>query len=192
MGPCHQFKENIMELLDNELDIFQKKNLEKHLKECLRCSSFLSRVRLLKSYLKKLPSIKASENFQILLRERIRRETVGREKIAVTRASIVKRWAPAFGIAFFLIMIAVWILNFGIPFSHSPEGKLVTNPTIKSSNVETFNGKVQYVIDDFPTNASLSKSNSTDQRDSSLIGSDSLLQNNSFEEIKAHLTPVSF
>ncbi len=191
MAPCQWFKKNIMDLLDNELDIFQKKNLEKHLKECINCSNFLSRARLLKSYLKKLPRIKASENFQILLREHIRREMAEKKKVAVGRGLIIKRWVPAFGIAFFLILIGAWVFNRGIPFPHSLKGKVATNSTTRLHPGDTFNGKVQYVIDDFPSGISLS--NSESQMDSSsAIKSDSLLLNNGLEEVKAHLTPVSF
>ena len=75
MTPCERFRRNIFDLVDGELDVHQKHELEKHLKSCSCCALFFSQCRQLRKRLQNLPRLAASETFHLLLRERIRRDS---------------------------------------------------------------------------------------------------------------------
>ena len=90
MNPCERFKESIFDLVDDELDILRRKELERHLKACTLCSRFLEQIRSLRSQCKQLSSVSISEEFHIPLRERIRRENAGKRKFIYPLSNLIR------------------------------------------------------------------------------------------------------
>jgi anti-sigma factor RsiW len=184
MHPCQRFKESLLNFFDDELDIHQKKEVEKHLKECHHCALFLNRMRRLRSHLTGLTPMKASENFHILIRERIRRE-VARKRSGVTSTIIIRRWIPAFGLTVLIAVVGYWILDQNTTVFHPASD---VRPSSVSS--ENFDGQIQYVIDDYPDRLSVSREDE-ESRDSYVSG-DTIRSEEDRERIQTHITPVSF
>ena len=99
--------------------------------------------------------ISASEGFQVMLRECIRRETAGRRR-SVRYAPL--RWAPALGVAAILIVAGVWLVDSGV-FHGSDAGP----QTAESRSV--IDGRVQYVMDEYPRTVSIARSDDPKPRD---------------------------
>jgi len=189
MSPCQWFRECIFDLFDGELDIARRKELERHMKECPHCASFLNQIRILKSHLRNLMPIKTSDNFQILLREKIRREVAGKRTSAVPSFYITRRWVHAFGIALIVITVGFWVLDHHQPIFRSQENAF--QAIHSSSSFESrFDGNIQYVVGDFTDRISISRENK--KRSTETPNEDSLRLQKNLEEIKARLTPVSF
>lgn len=189
MTPCQRFKQVIFDLFDGELDILHRKSVERHLKECPRCTSFSNQIRVLRSHLKRLTRVRASEGFEVLLRERIRREIAGRGRSTVLSISFNGRLILATGFSLLLIVMGFWMLDQKTSFfnSLSPETEAVRYSLSREEDTES---QVQYVIDDYPSYFSTSGTES--ERGSELAGKDSLLRQANMEAVRARVTPVSF
>ncbi len=188
MKPCQRFKESIFQLFDETLDIRGRKELEHHLKTCAPCSRFLDRMRSLRSHLRALPPIEVSENFHILVRERIRRDmarTGGRH----STVSISRRLIPVFGLTVLLVMVSIWTLDRrSIPVNTL--GNPIGEYRSASPHNRGFDGQIQYVIDEYPNTISVSRQDIG--RIPRRTPGDSVLLNENVDRLRNRLTPVSF
>ena len=186
MAPCERFRKYIFDLVDGELDVHQKHDLEKHLKSCSSCSLFLNQCRHLRKQIRNLPRLAASEAFHLLLRERIRRELAGKRRAAASIfISTSKRWIPAIGVALLLLTVGFLLRDQRQLMFQSPQNHVaVTNksPALREENV-------QYVIDEYPGGVSLSRD---DSRSGHTEARDSLLHQPESRRVRPNLTPVSF
>ncbi len=175
-------------MVDN-LDVLRRKDVERHLKTCSQCARFLDQIRLLRLRLKNLTPVKTSDSFQVLLRERIRREMAGKRRTAASSTSFTKRWIPAFGFVVLVLIAGIWMIDQKTSFfdSGDNEGGIARSTT---PGEESFDGQVQYVINDFPSRISVSRTEDAEGAES--VVEDSLIRQNDWEDVRARLTPVSF
>ncbi len=187
MNPCQRFRESIFDLVDNELDTLRKRELELHLKGCTLCSRFLEQIRQLRSQCKHLSPVAATEEFNLLLRERIRREMAGKRGALTPSIAFSARWIPAFGMMLLLMGIGFWILDQKTSF-FGASGNQIAVSQIPVSNQDNYEGEMQYVIDDYRDLISASRR----IEEEPVINPDSMLHETEQEYIQNRLTPVSF
>lgn len=75
MDSCKKFKELLSDYIEGGLDPQSKLLMEQHLKECLNCSKVITRLKTLNRTLKELPNLAVSQDFETILRTRIRVES---------------------------------------------------------------------------------------------------------------------
>ncbi len=189
MNPCQRFKEYIFDLVDNELDILRRKELESHLKTCAACSRFLEQIRNLRSHCRQLSSLQVSEEFHVLLRERIRREMAGKRGAFSPSISFSGRLIPAFGMMIVVICLGFWMLDQKTSFFETSGNRMIVSqmPVVEQ---EDFEGEVQYVIDDYRNPVSISRSSGAEE--APVAKTDSIFRSLEQDYIQNHLTPVSF
>ena len=186
MNPCQRFRESIFDFVDNELDILRKNELERHLKACTQCSRFLEQIHQLRSQCKQLSPITATEEFHVLLRERIRREMAGKRGALTPSIAFSARWIPAFGMMLLLIGVGFWMLDQKTSFFGSSDNRVAVSQ-VPTDNRREYEGEVQYVIDDYRDIISISRI-----EEEPVINPDSVLHETEQEYIQNRLTPVSF
>ena len=188
MVPCQKFRKNLFKFIDGDLDILQKKLVEQHLKECPGCNGFLTQIRSMRSRIRNIPNIQTSENFHILLRERIRREMAGKREFFPHTTGFSLRWIPAAGLVIVLIVSGFWMID---------KKTTVLNKTIIAEATESssvfgsqFKGQIDYVIEDYPAPSSVSISR--DDRKPSSAAADTIYLPQQNNGVQAYLTPVDF
>jgi len=186
MNPCQQFKEYMFDLLENEIDILRKKQLQEHFSDCPRCEKLMARLKNLQSHLSSLEPVRANEDFHILLRQRLRREVAGRRRWTASTVPGYIKWVPAVGIAAAALIIGLLVTD---QQNRLPEGDLSGFRT-SASVADPFQGQVQYVIDDYPQRISVSRNDRIES--SNDARSDSVRQINDFQQVRSRVTPVSF
>jgi len=159
MKPCQQFKDPLVHYFDDELDTHQKRELEAHLKICPQCERFLNRIRQLHSHLKELPTLKTSENFHILVRERIRRETARSQGRHASSQTWARRLVPAFGVVTVLTVVGLWLRD-NQTVIHNPTNSSQGRSMAAQPSGEGSDDQVQYVIDEYPDRLSVSRESS--------------------------------
>ena len=188
MKHCQRFRDSLLEFFDDELDVLEKKEVEQHLKVCPHCMYFLNQLRRLRSHLRGLPTIKTSENFHILVRDRIRRDLARQRRAKQSSNIIVRRWVPAFGLTVLVAVVGFLVLDHKDSLVDSKTGRGGVSVSTRSD--EDFNGPIQYVIDDIPSRISVSR------RDGDIVSrvmdEDSVYQVERSEELRTRPTPVSF
>ena len=189
MSPCQRYRESILDFVDGELDILRKKDLEHHLKVCPQCLHLLNQMRTLMSHLKKLPPVKASDDFQILLRETIRREIAGKRKAMSSSYNFTRRWIPAFSLGVLVILAGFFLLDRKTSLFKSP-GSEANMARFATPYGEDSGDQVQYAIDEFPSSVSIARSQN--DRGIRLADDDSLQLRKRLEDIRNRVTNVSF
>jgi anti-sigma factor RsiW len=189
MSSCERFKENILDFIDNELNSTRKKELRHHVETCQDCDCLMEQMRILRTELKSLPRIKASENFNVILRECIRREAAGKRSI-FSSPFVGQRWmAPAAGFAVVMIAIGIWTIiprREGSPVTTAP----VTNVQSTVPSVNRFRGQIQYVIEDYPERVSVSRSDVAN--DEQRLARDTLRYREPVNDLTSRMKTVSF
>jgi len=188
MNPCKRFKDAIFNLLDGEVDSIRKKELEEHLKDCDGCSQFLESLRQYRSHLKSLTPIKCSENFQILMREKIRRDIARKGLSTSPFYSTRFRWVTAAGFAVILIVTGIWITDTKRPINEihqHAESQTLQTDIAKAK----YPRQIRYVAGHNPNRISISRN---DGQDSLSASGDSLLAERQTENPPLNVTPVSF
>jgi len=188
MNPCERFKNNILDFIDNELDSIRKKELRRHVEKCHDCECLVRQIRVLRTQLKSLPRIKTSENFNILLRDNIRRELAGKRKFIAARLTSPSRLLPALGFALVLIAFGVWTVSTQTSWFRSPQRDMSriarTMPAIPEGDAS-----VQYVIEEVPR---LPVSRDDTPENVRMSREDSMMIRRRREEIQSRMTTVSF
>jgi anti-sigma factor RsiW len=183
MTPCQRDANGVFNYLDGELDTSAQRQVEKHIEECCDCSRLLRRIRLQKSYMKRLTRLQTQDSFVPVLQDRIRREAAGRR----SRSGGI-RWIPAFGLAVFALAATVWFLmlkphRFDAGSNSGPVGQIASTPSTVAADT------VHYVMDDIPSSGgdravSLSRAEAAK--------SDTVARIKNVDALKGRLTPVSF
>ncbi len=187
MPQCNEFKLLIDKLIDDEISLSEKKELREHVDNCMDCKKYLERLLKLKKMLFQLPRVKASEDFNILLRARIRREAYReRNKLFASLVSPNRIVKFAFGIA--IIILSILIIN---PL-HLIRNDSEKQMSVSENNNNQFNGSIQYVIDKYPHSISLSRDDSRENIIDSLIIKNDSLNNRRSNIARTHVTPVNF
>jgi hypothetical protein len=189
MIPCQRFRKKLFNFIDDELDILQKKVVEQHLKECSHCREFLNQIHSLRSRIQNLTHIQTSENFNVLLRERIRREMAGKREFVPRTPGFSLRWIPAAGVVIVMIVTGFWMIDQKTTVFDKAIVVEATKPS-SDSGFPQFNGQIDYVSDDYPAPSSVSVSRDDRQLSSSSVDTIRLPQQNN--DVQAFLTPVDF
>ena len=145
---CDKFVSLITDYLDGTLGEQEKAEFNEHLLACKNCAPVFQRIKILRQHLKKLPSLKTSSTFEVVLRSRLRRE-LGRNRNwnwisnPWAKVSVVGLSAAA------LFLVAFVSLNYF--FTSNNEQRISTNEVnpigSQASQVEE---QVFFVIEDLP------------------------------------------
>ena len=188
MIPCQQFRQSILDFIDKELDVLERKKVEHHLSTCQNCNQFYERIRVLRSRLSKIKSIKTPDHFQVLIRERIRREALKRKSINLFAWFFSGwRWIPASAAIVVLLALGIWIAS--STSIHSPYEVNLQNVNANTSS-ESSASRVQYVIEDVST--SVSVEHVTETSLSNIAVSDTLGSSATIPADQPIFTPISF
>lgn len=189
MNPCQRFKKVIFDFIDGEMDILQRKFFETHVKNCPHCQKIINQARLIRLRIQNLSQIQTSENFHILLRERIRREIAGKREIFPSSAGFSIKWIPAAALFVVMIVTGFWMIDQKTSIlHHSFIAEVEESPgSIPSFQ---FSGQIDYIEDDYPTSSSLSVSRNDVPSVRATV--DTLSVTQSGENVQAFLTPVDF
>jgi hypothetical protein len=189
MNPCQRFSRVIFDFIDGEMDILQRKFFEQHVRDCSHCQKVLNQARLVRSHIQNLSKIRTSENFHILLRERIRRQMAGKREIFSLTTGFSLKWIPAAALFVIMIISGFWIIDQKTSIlHHSFIAEVKESPT--SIRNFQFNGQIDYIEDDYPTSSSLSVSRNDVPPVRASMDTVSVPQ--SSESVQAFLTPVDF
>ncbi len=189
MKHCQRFRDSLLEYFDDELDVQEKKEVEQHLKVCPHCMHFLNQLRRLRSHLRELPTIKTSENFHILVRERIRRDLARQRRAKQSSTIIVRRFVPAFGLTVLVALVGFLVLDHRDSLVDKTAGS-GGGISVSTRSDEDFSGPIQYVIDDIPSRISVSRRDGDGE--SRVVDEDSVYRMDRAEEFRTRPTPVSF
>lgn len=189
MNPCQRFKKIVFDFIDGEMDILQQKFFKQHMKDCPQCQRILNQVRLIRSRMQNFSQIQTSENFHILLRERIRREMVGKRDMFPSSTGFSFKWIPAVALFVVMVISGFWMIDRKTSnLRHSFIAESKESPT--SMPDFKFNGQIDYIEDDYPVSSSLSVSRSDGPPVHAF--SDTISVPQSSEGVQAFLTPVDF
>ena len=186
MNQCREYQKLIYDFYDDIIIEDDKTRLNNHLKVCEDCLAFSNRVKKMKQILNGLPKPGVSENFNILLRERLRRE-LARQKQPVSKT---KFFVPAFAVGLLFIVMGWFSVN-NINLFNSGKNITSAEKLIQEQKKLSNGSNVQYVIDQYGVEESGPANNSKIKNfDKNL--SDSLKSLRNTDQIRARLTPVSF
>lgn len=108
MECCKGFEEKIFDYVDDLVPAPKRKEIENHLNECSPCSQVVKQTKSLRHQLRSLPTHQTSDDFQTVLRTRIRLErSISRQGI-LSRPIRIPMYA-ATGIA--IAIVAFFMLN---------------------------------------------------------------------------------
>ena len=189
MSSCERFKNSILDFIDHELDILKKKELKSHIEACHDCECLMNQVRALRSQLHSLPRIAASEDFNVILRDCIRKEMSGKRQPFSWVILTSHRWIPATGFAVAVLVGGFFVLDQKTSIFNGRQNTAQVIPASRPMDPVPFNGQVQYVIDEYPNRVSLSRD---DARRPSTLSRDSVVVETPRRSFKSRMTTVSF
>ena len=108
MPECKSFQETIFDYIDGLLPTGARKDVIKHLEECLDCSEIYENVMKVRWQLRNLNSIKVSPDFETVLRTRISMERSLSRRSFLNRPIRIPVYAATGALAF---LAAFFILN---------------------------------------------------------------------------------
>jgi hypothetical protein len=179
MTPCERFKDKIFDLIDQELDGSVREEVLQHIKECPLCEQFYRNLSSLKQGLSQMKPVKAPDSFQIVLRDRIRREMAHKPSPERPHRRALL-WAAVFTVAAAVVITFLVFRPFSNPTVPNP-----VNIQALLDEHETLN--VRYVIDDLDQEMSIPQSASA-----AVSRIDSLLSEESETLISQLAQPVRF
>lgn len=184
MDPCKRFREFLSLYVDKEIPKEKEQEFEKHLDECLSCHDSVSVQRKILDDIHSLKSVRTSEDFDTILRTRIKIESgLSRRRLK----EMVWGWPariPIYGMSLALIIIAALMVmqqfksmnQSTVPEAYPNTEWYGNNPARNQSSngiLETDNSI--YVIDSVNPEVENSGQNSDRADSSSLSGNDSLI-----------------
>lgn len=106
MDCCKGFEEKIFDFVDDLLPTQKRKEIENHLNDCSPCSEAFKQTKSLRHQLRSLPTHQTSEDFQTVLRTRIRLER------SISRQGILSRpiRIPVYAAAGIILAIAAFFM----------------------------------------------------------------------------------
>lgn len=164
MTPCQHFRKHIDQYCEGVLDSLCVQKLEEHLKVCPRCRTLGNNIKKMRICLKELPPVPVSEGFNLLLRERIRREITGRS--SVPYPSRGRLWVPAMGIALLVLVMGIGVSDHNPPLGSGNRGLKPASGQY-SGDLPLFRGRIQYVIEDLPSESAVRVERRHDSRETS-------------------------
>lgn len=195
MTPCQRHKKQLQSYLDNELAAIEKKEFETHLDGCVECGDHVRRLKRLRQSLKSLTPVPCDSNFEILLRERIRREMAGKIK---RRPVIIPaiRWSFA---AVAVLAISLGSIKLFNASSKSGANAMMAQESAGAQSeippgLTNSSDQIQYVMDNFPENPNedviAGRSENDGRAGDEFSDSTGMVQH--YDEIKNNIRTVSF
>ncbi len=111
MNTCERFSELFSDYIENFLPASSKQQLESHLSACAECHSTVARLDDLRGHLKRLKPMQASDDFEAVLRARIKLDQRARRSpVSVRRRTRPMRMASYSAIAAVIVISFVYLL----------------------------------------------------------------------------------
>lgn len=158
MTPCQCYKKLIYDYIDDELDLHSSKEIKKHLEECDQCERFAKQIRQLRSRLKALPKVPITVDFQVILRERIRRELAGKKLSLTSMVNPVWKWVPVSIIVVLLSVTTIYIFNNRLPASNQISAEENIPSYTSQLPSDLYDEQVEFMIEESPSRVRLARS----------------------------------
>ncbi|MBN2415955.1 zf-HC2 domain-containing protein [bacterium] len=143
--------------IDGDITAEEQHHLDEHLTSCEQCAAAAESLRLMKKQLRQLPVVRVSDEFHIILRDRIRKSRIG-YGAAKIEFPLLPRWTyiPAAGVA--LAVVALLLRPY---LSQTDERPFSTRGTAVAEYLnDAAPEQVHYVIEDNPDSIMLSRDDS--------------------------------
>jgi len=118
---CKEFQSFISEYIDGEISESLKSEIKAHLETCAHCSLILKNTLSLKNYLRNLKKVKTSQDFEVVLRQRLQKEITnmeaGKERKFLPVPSLPLK--PAIGTFLGVVAIASFVTIYQTYYSKS-------------------------------------------------------------------------
>ncbi|MCK5146792.1 zf-HC2 domain-containing protein [bacterium] len=193
MSPCKNFSRDLQDYIDNEISRSQRLEIEKHLHQCADCSEHIEELNMLRHQLKSLPTIKATESFHLLLRERIRREMAAQQKRTAFSYVLSHRIVPVAAVCLVLVTGSLYIFKDQIGFFQQAGPEQVTisrNSDAPSLMLPPQSGSIRYVIDEYNDTVKLDRTDTPRRPGRTII--DSIQHRPGLVRSSRHAAQVSF
>jgi len=137
MDSCQRFKEMISDYIEGELDQQDQVQMEKHLRDCIRCKKKISQLKSLIRNLSVLPKISVSPDFETILRARISMESSLARHRRERLFPIGQFRLPAYAFSAVIIIMALFTVVFLLkPDRYSAPQANVNNEWYKGGAVK--------------------------------------------------------
>lgn len=136
MNPCNQLKTLFSDYIENALDAAQAESVKSHLNRCPECRDTVSRLKGLKSVMRKLNPIRVSPDFGTILRTRIRIETSMERKSVLGNIFGGTTRVPAYVASFAIVILVVFLIRSQLDRNNG------SNNAAAISTFTTVNGQV--------------------------------------------------
>ncbi len=134
MPECKSFQEKIFDYVDGLLPTGDRKDVVRHLEECLDCSEIYENVTKVRWQLRNLNSIKVSPDFETVLRTRISMERSLSRRSFLNRPIRIPVYAATGALAF---LAAFFILNLSDKQLNNNSAPLNVSSSVPSSQFST-------------------------------------------------------
>ncbi len=134
MPECKTFQEKIFDYVDGLLPTGARKDVVRHLEECLDCSEIYEGVTKVRWQLRNLNSIKVSPDFETVLRTRISMERSLSRRSFLNRPIRIPVYAATGALAF---LAAFFILNLSDKQLNNNSAPLNVSSSVPSSQFST-------------------------------------------------------
>lgn len=153
MNTCERFSELFSDYIENFLPASSKQQLESHLSACADCHATVARLDDLRGHLKSLKPMQASDDFEAVLRARIKLDRRARR----STVSAMRRTRPM-RMASYSVVAVVIMMSFGYLLwrnqtdiqAATPAGTFQMQPPVAASlrlNPANFSAKILYPLD---------------------------------------------
>lgn len=184
MTPCERFKEKIFSLIDGELEGAAKNEVRRHLEKCPECARLYHGLYSLKHRLHEMKTVNAPDSFQVILRERIRRELANKQGFGMHPPASSSGWITGIAVASVILGAAFLVFQ---PFSRSRLPETLTEVSESFSDVSNMS-RVRFVIDEVDSNPTVEERFGLSGMDTV----DSLFVEESFSSVNDLYQPVRF
>ncbi len=134
MPECKSFEEKIFDYVDGLLPTGARKDVVRHLEECLDCSEIYENVTKVRWQLRNLNSIKVSPDFETVLRTRISMERSLSRRSFLNRPIRIPVYAATGALAF---LAAFFIFNLSDKQLNNNSAPLNVSSSVSSSQFST-------------------------------------------------------
>jgi hypothetical protein len=134
MPECKSFQEKMFDYVDGLLPTGARKDVVRHLEECLDCSKIYENVTKVRWQLRNLNSIKVSPDFETVLRTRISMERSLSRRSFLNRPIRIPVYAATGALAF---LAAFFILNVSDKQLNNNSAPLKVSSSVPSSQFST-------------------------------------------------------
>ncbi len=141
MPECKSFQEKMFDYVDGLLPRGARKEVVRHLEECLDCSEIYEGVTKVRWQLRNLNSIKVSPDFETVLRTRISMERSLSRRSFLNRPIRIPVYAATGALAF---LAAFFILNLSNKQLNNNSAPLQVSSSVSSSQFSTNQTKPSY------------------------------------------------